>query len=69
MCQFIVNLPSEELNHSFLQKIKIFVLFAVKVADGDLLDNILDIIDKAYMKSSLELYVNLFEDYKELNCA
>jgi hypothetical protein len=52
----------------FLDKIKIFVLFAVKVADPQLFDNILNLIDKAYESSSLELCVNLFEDYKELNC-
>jgi hypothetical protein len=44
------------------------VLFAVKVVDPDLFDKILDLIDKAYERSSLELCVNLFEDYRELNC-
>jgi len=26
-------------------------------------------MDRAYSRSSLELYINLFEDYRELNCA
>lgn len=63
-----MNIPRNELTLVFLDKIKIFVLFAVKVADPQLFDNILNLIDKAYESSSLELCVNLFEDYKELNC-
>jgi hypothetical protein len=44
------------------------VLFAVKVADPELFDRILAILDRAYSRSSLELCLNLFEDYRELNC-
>jgi hypothetical protein len=51
-----------------LDKVKIFVLFAVKVADPELFDKILGILDRAYERSSLELCLNLFEDYRELNC-
>jgi hypothetical protein len=39
------------------------------VVDPLLMDQILEIMDKAYARSSLELYINLFEDYRELNCA
>lgn len=33
-----------------------------------MLEQIFVILDEHYNKSSLDLYVNLFEDYKELNC-
>jgi hypothetical protein len=61
-------MPKEELITPILEKIKIFLLFAIKVADADILDLIFPILDEHYSKSSLDLYVNLFEDYKELNC-
>ena len=44
------------------------MLFAVKVADADVLEEIFKIFDEHSAKSSLDFYLHLFEDYKELNC-
>jgi hypothetical protein len=68
LCHFVINMPRNELVSPILEKVKIFLLFAVKVADAEVLEQIFTILDEHYAKSSLDLYVNLFEDYKELNC-
>lgn len=66
LCQFIVHM--EEYSNSFFAKIKIFVLYCIKVADAQLIDRIFDVLDTAYCRDSHALYANLFEDYRELNC-
>ena len=53
-------MPKHELIQPILEKIKIFLLFAVKVVDSVILEEILGILDQHYNKSSLDLYVNLF---------
>ena len=53
----------------YLEKVKVFVLYAVKIVEGELIDQVLDILNKSYQSQAIDLYSNLFEDYKELNCA
>jgi hypothetical protein len=54
---------------TYLEKVKVFVLYAVKIVEGELIDQVLSILNKSYQSQGLDLYANLFEDYKELNCA
>ncbi len=46
-----------------------FVLYAVKIVDGELIDQVFEILNKCYDNVGIDLYSSLFEDYKELNCA
>lgn len=53
LCQFVLSISDADLVPPYLEKIKIFVLFAVKVADPELFDKILTLLDRAYARSSL----------------
>lgn len=53
----------------FLEKVKVFVLYAVKIVEGELIDQVFAILSKCYENLGFGLYSSLFEDYKELNCA
>lgn len=58
-----------ELKPVYLEKVKVFVLYAVKIVEGELMDEVLGILKKGYEQVGVDLYASLFEDYKELNCA
>ena len=45
------------------------MLYAVKIVEGELIDQVFAILNKCYRNMGHELYGSLFEDYKELNCA
>lgn len=58
-----------ELKQVFLEKVKVFVLYAVKIVEGDLIDRLFAILERSYGAVGGEFCSRLFEDYKELNCA
>lgn len=67
LCQFI---RTYDFGYpEYLEKIKIFVLYACKVCESSSLDPIFDLIEKSYGGDINVLYMMLFEDFKELNCA
>lgn len=41
LCQFLISLPAVELTQPILEKIKLFVLYAIKVVNQQLMDQIL----------------------------
>jgi hypothetical protein len=45
------------------------VLYACKICESSSLDPIFDLIEKSYGSDINVLYMMLFEDFKELNCA
>ena len=51
-----------------MEKIKIFVLYAIKAANDQHIYRLFEIIDRSY-GDSVDFYACLFEDYKDLKCA
>ena len=68
LCQYILHI--RDITPEYLDKIRIFVLYAVKIASPDLIDRIFKVIDEKYLlRNQQALFLTLFEDYKELSCA
>lgn len=49
-----------ELRQMFLEKVKVFVLYAVKIVEGDLINQVLEILNKSYENMGIEIYSSLF---------
>jgi len=61
LCTFICHLDKMgELRQMFLEKVKVFVLYAVKIVEGDLINQVLEILNKSYENMGIEIYSSLF---------
>lgn len=67
LCHFIRTYDFSQ--PEYLEKIKIFVLYACKVCEPAQLKPVFDLIERSYSSKIEVLYMLLFEDFKELNCA
>jgi hypothetical protein len=67
LCQFIKTYDFS--HYEYLEKIKVFVLYACKVCEPAQLKPVFDLIERGYGDNIDILYMLLFEDFKELNCA
>ena len=68
LCIYILHL--KEITAEYLEKIRIFILYAIKITSPHLIDRIFEVLDQKYiMRNRQGIFLSLFEDYKELECA
>ena len=68
LCMYILNL--RVITQDYLEKIRVFVLYAIKIASNELIDQIFKVLDERYYnRNRAGMFLALFEDYKDLYCA
>jgi hypothetical protein len=68
LCMYILNL--KEITNEYLEKIRIFVLYALKIASTELIYQVFEVLDQRYYcRNRAGMFLALFEDYKDLYCA